>query len=438
MVVERLIQGGQGLARDPGGKICLVPGVLPGETVDVEVTADHQSWIQGRLLGVDVPSPQRISPRCTYAAQCGGCPMSHVSDRVQVGLKVEILVDTLQRIGGIPNAATSQVVESPLTWGYRHRIKLHVDSSGRMGFFGHGSRDFVPIDRCLLAQDGIHTIQKELEGSRPWNRIRGSVSSLSITLDPGDAARATGVLGAGLKTQGISGALLETLVTQLNGVRGMTTFENGRGGKMRLRDIHLRCRYPADSLGLPRDFCIECPARCFTQINWRMNLSVIRRIMEVAAALGAERVLDLYSGIGNFSIPLALAGHSVVGIEQNPASVKAASDTARTLSAGHRVRFMRRAVEEAVEEVLRGPVEWDLVILDPPRTGAKRSTEIVARHRPRHILHLSCDPPTLARDIKVFRSSGYEIQRLEPYDFFPQTAHLEMLALLALDKPPMA
>ncbi len=164
-------------------------------------------------------------------------------------------------------------------------------------------------------------------------------------------------------------------------------------------------------------------------MNWEKNLEVIKRVLEIANLVGAEKILDLYCGIGNFSLPLALKGFNVTGVEYGVASVKAAKKAAAHLGLGNNTLFLTSDVERFIQHNC-GKERWDLLILDPPRKGAKEVVGRVSKLNIPHIIYISCNPATLARDLNILKKQGYEIESIEAYDFFPQTVHIETLVLL--------
>jgi 23S rRNA (uracil1939-C5)-methyltransferase len=433
--VERLIQGGRGLARLRDGRVCLVAGVLPGETVQVQIHCIHRDWVEARLLDIENPSPQRVHPQCPLALRCGGCPLAHIAPDAQAGLKGRILAETLDRLGGIPGSLVAAPVPSPRPWGYRHRLRLHVSPNGRIGFLRPGSHLFVPVDTCHLATETVQQLQAGLNTALVWPDIASKVGTVGIVTDP-DTGESSEVSGGSLvlrarKGAAISAPALHSLKRQIPGLQGIVLIPGSRKAPAHFCQPLRRWPYPAAALGLEEDLVLISPPQCFTQINWDLNLKVIRRILDLANSVGAERVLDLYAGIGNFTFALAAAGHTVLGVEEDPLAVRWARRSARSLGLAPLIGFVAGRVEDVLAETLTTNGPWDLVLIDPPRAGAKAVSQILARHQIQTILYLSCDAATLARDLQIMKTAGYEIQHVEPYDFFSQTAHMESLVLLS-------
>ncbi|NMX23620.1 class I SAM-dependent RNA methyltransferase [Dissulfurirhabdus thermomarina] len=428
--IERLVPGGRGLARLPDGRVCFVEGVLPGERVAVRPRRAVGDWTPADLVEVHAPSPDRRPPPCPHAHACGGCPLSHAREAAQPGLKAEMISDALRRIGGIPPDALAAFHPAPEPLGWRHRVRLQVSETGATGFFRRGSHQVHPVEACRLAIPAVQGAQRRLSALAAWRRLARICRSVEIVGDPADPYGAPCHLV--LRGRGRARPRrrdLEALSAE-GGFRGVVWLPGGPAPALSAGAP--TCSWPYREIpGVPAPFEILASPACFTQVNWPMNLVLVRRLVKVIRRAGARTVLDLYSGIGNFSLPLATAGLRVQGVETDPAAVAAAREAARRLGLDPRAAFRCARAEDVAREPLEPPP--DVLLLDPPRRGAGEILPALARGRPRLVAYVSCDPATLARDLRRLLAEGYALGRVEGFDLFPQTAHAECLAILYRD-----
>lgn len=427
--IDKLVHGGRGLAHD-GSMAVFVGGVLPGEEVRVQLGRVRKGYAEGRLLEIVKPSPDRTTPPCPVYGKCGGCQLQHASAIAQLELKRAILQETLTRLGGLTDINVPPVVASPEVYGYRSRARLAVavppGGTASLAYFEEGSHRPVPITQCpLLAprlNEAVAHLNKSLAGSRATASLLQDVR-LGLSVTSGEVVLQ---YMAERCTRGQAETWFERVRTGFVGVNGQVMVA-GRGVQHR-RWVDGDTALTEDSGGLR----LRCSDRSFVQANWKLNATVV----ETVAAWALEgkcdaplRVLELYAGIGNFGLLIAREGALVTFVEGNPSALADARCNARANHIG-RCRFR----SESAEAFLAGsaPGEYDLVLMDPPRTGlSKEALAGLVHLRPSRILYLSCDPPTLARDLRAMREAGYRVTRLQGYDMFPQTMHIETLIELA-------
>ncbi len=425
--IEKVIHGGKGLARD-GSLVVFVGGVLPGETARVRLGAVRKGYAEGRLLEIVTPSKDRVAAPCPVYGTCGGCQLQHADAAAQIEIKRAILEETLARTGGLSGIAVPPLTASPDAWGYRNRARLAVAISPAgavsLAYHEEGSNRLVPIAACpLLAprlNEAVAHLNLLLTGSRSMASVLSEIS-LGLSAGTGDIViRYT----AERCTKAQAEEWFERVGTGLAGVKGQVMLA-GRGPRHRRwasGDTSL-----TDQVGPLR---LRCSDRSFVQANWKLNETLVDDVTEwtLAAAPPTLRVLELYAGIGNFGLPVARAGALVTLVEGNPSALADARYNARVNHLG-RCRFRSAAAETFVAD--SGVGEYDVVIIDPPRTGL--SKEVLAglvRLEADRILYLSCDPPTLARDLRSLCDAGFRVARLRGYDMFPQTMHIETLVQL--------
>lgn len=397
--------GGASIGR-VGGKVVMVRGAIPGETVSARITEDRRDYLKADAVEILSPSPLRVTPGCPYYYDCGGCDFQHISPEGQVSLKSDVLSYTLRRIGKIDVVPDASITGN--AWAYRYRAQFKC-SGGDIGFYREGTRDIVDIESCPIMAPGIN---------EALGRIRDiaglpDVSELHISL----GGKPVGMVIPAKGSAGPSDALITILLEA--GLAGVTVMpKKGRpkvyGEKRFALDLH--------------DLRYEVSAPSFFQSNWEVNLKLAGLIKE---RLGKEerrgRVLDLYSGAGNFSLPLSAIFDEITGVEENPHAVSDAKHNT-AINGITNCRYLRSDAGS-----FRPPGDIDVLVTDPPRPGlTKAALKKVIDMRPGLIVYVSCNPSTFARDLNRFVKAGYDLESVRMVDFFPQTHHIESVGFLRL------
>jgi 23S rRNA (uracil1939-C5)-methyltransferase len=426
--IDKLVHGGKGLAHD-GSLAIFVEGVLPGESVRIQFERVKKGYAEGRLLEVVTPSPHRTAAPCPVYGQCGGCQLQHASPTAQLELKRSILTETLVRLGGLTDVDVPPLIASPEVYGYRHRARLAVvtpkGKTASLAYHEEGSHRLVPIAACpLLAprlNEAIAHLNRALAGSGVLATVLQEVRlALSVTtgelMIQYEAERCTRRQAEGW---------FERVRTGLAGLKGQVMIA-GRGLQQR-RWVDGETALTEQVAGLR----LRCSDRSFVQANWRLNETLVETMTDwtlTGQDRAPLRVLELYAGIGNFGLLLARGGALVTLVEANPAALADARYNARVNHVG-RCRFRQGPAEAILDASM--PDEYDLVLMDPPRTGLSKEALAGLLHlRPHRLVYLSCDPPTLARDLRAMREGGYRMMRVQGFDMFPQTMHIETLVEL--------
>jgi 23S rRNA (uracil1939-C5)-methyltransferase len=388
----RPVYGGYTFAHD--GVTFFIRGALPGELVSVVVRERKKGCAFADAVEILTPSPHRVRPPCPVYGACGGCQLQHASYEYQLVLKALVLEDALRRIGGI--ACGPSAVHGSAPFGYRHRGQFKT-RGGAIGFFREGSNDLVSVDRCPLM---IGAINGRLAVCRD---AAAAVAARDVHIES-DGVR-TVVSFPGMPSDR---AAADRLARE--GIAGIR-FEDGRFGD--------------DTLSFDRKgSSYAVSAGSFFQANWRMNIELIGRIETLVGDSPGARLLDLYAGAGNFSIPLARQVGEVVAVEE---SASAFADLRRNLE---RNGLRNLTAVRSRTERFRPKGRFDFVIVDPPRSGiSDKAFRLVRALSPGTVLYVSCNPSTLARDLKKF-SALYDVEAVELFDFFPNTYHIETLAVL--------
>jgi 23S rRNA (uracil1939-C5)-methyltransferase len=396
--IEKLVYGGQGLAR-AAGKTVLAPYVLPGERVEVEAVAETSSIVHARPRHWQMESADRVPGACPVYGQCGGCHYQHISYAQQVDYKREILRETLVRLGKIRwDGPIETITAEP--WGYRNRTQLRIIRRGRkaaVGFFEAGSRRLVEAGHCPInspALNRAHAALADLASQRRFPRFLHEVEFFTNESD------------------------VQINILESEQPVSRSFFEWCAG------------KIPGLSLGEYIDYAtavdtFRVGSRSFFQVN---RFLVERLTQAVLGQAQGTRALDLYSGVGLFTLPLARRFERVIGVDSSRRAVSSLQFNME------RAGLTARLIHMNVDEFLAGYEEpVDLIVADPPRAGlGPKVTSEISRLRPSRLVLVSCDPATLARDLRALTAGGYEIERVAFLDLFPQTFHIESVVSLRL------
>ena len=392
------VHGGYALARPEGMGVLFVRWALPGEVVSVRLVGRKREYAFAEAVEVLSPSPRRVHPPCEVFGECGGCQLQHADYPYQLEMKREILREAFRRIGKMDVAPE---IAPPLEpFGYRHRGRFRVDGEA-VGFHGERSHRLVAISRCPLMIDAINAV---LPGLRGLGRF-AKVSEVQVASD--------GVrVSAFFPGVPFGKGMVEHLAGRTGGVLSGARFEDRSWGEERIT-------LPLEGISY------SVSPRSFFQANWRMNQAMVRRIGALLGESAGARLLDLYAGAGNFALPLAAKVREVVAVEGEARSFRELRGNVRENALGN-VRIVRSSVE-----TFRPDGRFDAMILDPPRAGlSERSLARVREVAAGKVFYVSCNPATLARDVRSL-ADRYDLASLEMHDFFPNTHHVEALAVLS-------
>ena len=387
------VYGGYALARAEGIGVLFVRGALPGEEVRVRLGERKRDYAFAGAVEILAPSPHRVDPPCEVFGECGGCQLQHASYPYQLEMKREILREAFRRIASMDVSPACATPGEP--FGYRYRGQFKTDGAG-IGFYAGRSRRLVPVSRCPLMVDAINA-------ALPSLRNLGEIAPVEEIHLATDGSRVIACL-PGVR---FDPRIVERAKETLAGI----AFEDRTWGE--------------GTVVLPLDgLAYAVSPRGFFQANWRMNLALIERLLSRIGDLHRGRVLDLYAGAGNFALPLAGRCGEVVAVEGEPRSFADLRRNVRENGLGN-VRAVRSRVES-----FRPDGRFDVVVLDPPRAGlSPKALSLVRRIAAGRVLYVSCNPSTLARDVRSL-SDRYDLSELSMHDFFPNTHHVEALALL--------
>lgn len=388
--------GGDALGRAEG-RVVMMPLALPGELVRFEIAAEKPQLITARVAGIVEPSPERVEPRCPHFTKCGGCQYQHAGAAYMVDQKRAILHEVFERMAKVklPDGGIATVSAEP--WGYRNRIQLHIEER-RIGFHAARSREIEPILSCAIASprlvEVIHAL-REMKRSPRWPRFLRS-----LELFTNESEVQVNVLDSG--PQHVSKAFFEWCSQSMPGAM-------------------------APALDYPvGEFTYRVSHKSFFQVN----RFLLEKLVEHAIA-GAEgnTALDLYAGVGLFSLPLAARFKQVTAVEAVNSAVADLGFNADRHK--RKVKTVRARTDDYLAGIDETP---DFVLADPPRAGlGKPVVEALVRLKPPRIHLVNCDPPMLARDLQGLLAGGYRVEGVTMVDLFPQTSHIESVTRLVLD-----
>ncbi len=404
-IVDGFTHGGEGVVR-VAGKAVFVPGTIPGERVRLRIVDDRKRWARGELLEVLEPSPDRVPPPCPYVPDCGGCDLQHVAPAAQRALKTRVVREQLERLGGLTDPPVRACQGIGPDRGYRTHAQLHADPEGRLGFHRAGTHEVVPISRCLVLTDAAQAVRDAVGDAtgavEATIRAHAATGTAAVELTPGPGPLAP--------PDGAFDLVLSQPDGRVAPLRGDGTLTEVVAGRTYTFDV-----------------------TTFFQVTTHGAETLVTAVLAAAGDVSGALVWDLYAGVGLLSLPLAAAGAEVVAVEGHRRAV----EHARANAAAHDlpVQVIADDVAAFTADAAAGEGDValpDVVVLDPPRSGAGREVvgDLLAL-APATIVYVACDVAALARDTRTLTEGGYRLTDARPLDLFPMTHHVEVVATFA-------
>ncbi len=420
---------GAGVAR-LDGLVVFVPGALRGEVCEVQLLKVNKNIAFGKVNQVVTPSPARLTPDCPYFGKCGGCQTRHMTYEEELCFKRSKVEDALRRIGGA-ELSVPVILGAENTLRYRNKIQFPVSDGPKLGFYRPRSHDVLDVDDCLLQPESAGAIRHVVKRWMDTFHIsaydektgRGLVRHLYVRASSAGACLCCLVING--KKLPHEQDLADALMVSVPSLTGVLLNVNTKDTNVILGDEYRVLRgdaYLEDTL-CSLTFRLSVPS--FFQVNRAQTEVLYGKALEFAALTGAETVLDLYCGIGTISLAMARHAKKVYGAEIVPEAVEDARKNALR-NRIENVEFFCADAGDAAQRLANIGVHPDIVSVDPPRKGlAAEVVDVVAAMSPRRIVYVSCDPATLARDVKRFTERGYLVQNAVAVDLFPRTQHTE-------------
>lgn len=424
VTIESLAHDGRGVAH-VDGKVIFIDEALPGEELEFIYTDSRKDYAEGRVETLFTRAPERVDAKCEHFGKCGGCSFQHVEDAAQISFKQALLVDQFQRIGKV----TIPEIWEPLTgphWGYRQKARMgvkYVAKKGRVlvGFRERRNQFLAEIESCKVMNPIVGEKLMALSEMIGKLTIKDKIPQIEVAIGDKDCVLAFRVLEPAtaedkeiMRSFGHEHKL--SLCLQSKGPDTIVPIEG---------EPEVMLTYSLPDQGVHFRFK---PAM-FTQVNYEINRKMISRVMQAMDFNENDRVLDLFCGLGNFTLPIATKAGHVVGVEGDQPLVNHAKDNAQ-LNNLTNVEFFAADLSKDVSDQAWAQQSYNKVILDPSRAGAADVLPNLRKWHPELIMYVSCNPSTLARDAGILvNDMGYTLVKAGVMDMFPQTGHVESIAL---------
>jgi 23S rRNA (uracil1939-C5)-methyltransferase len=412
--IESLAQGGAGVSHWEGRPV-FVNGALPGERVQARLVERRDGWARGELVALlGDPAPERIVPPCPVFATCGGCDWQHHTIDSQRAAKQTILAEQHEHVGRLAGLNVMETAGAA-AWRYRTTARFHIDGE-TIGFYAAGGRQVVDLAECPLLDDRLNAALGHVRALLPLVGLQDLVLRLSTS---------TGQIHAHIEGRGAAewrpwARSLKAADPAISGVSSAT-----RSGWLMLAGTP----WISEMIGGVE---LRISPTSFFQANVERARAVLAVLENWLELRPDTSLLDAFCGVGTFLLPLAQRVGEAVGMEAHQAAITDAEFSAKALGLTNTTLHVG-AVEDSLAKLNR---RFDCVILDPPRRGLEAAAvKALLRNKPRQIAYVSCHPGTLARDVRAFTAAGYTVEQAQPFDFFPQSSHIESLVLLRLAEP---
>lgn len=419
LTIETLVNGGAGLARYQG-KIVFIPHTAVGDIVVARVSRVKKNYVEAEVVGIVQPATLRCTPRCPVAGECGGCQWQHLPYAEQLIWKEKLFRETLIHQCNVDPATILPIVPSPSAWHYRSRVQIKCYNSVNgfiTGYYRPRSRYVVAVDQCPIMDIKLNQLLRSLRAALSGSEFAGDIPQIDLYVD-NDEKQAVVIHYLGrhrsaftnmLKKLSLQADLLLQFRTKnkLNCIQG-----NGI--------LQVRVDHP--------DVVLQYAAGSFAQVNLQQNRSLVTTVLHNAIWRKTDRILELYCGMGNFSLSVAKRVERLVGVEESTQSIAMAHSNAADNQVKNAEFYALSAEDYLSNQKQSGP--YDAVLLDPPRTGAYPVIKKLLQLQIPRIVYVSCDSQTLARDLRPLLYDGYQLVNSQAIDMFPQTFHCESVTVL--------
>jgi 23S rRNA (uracil1939-C5)-methyltransferase len=425
-LIESLDQEGRGVGRIEG-KVIFIDGALPGEKVTYKTTRSKASYEIGKLDQILKASPMRTQPQCPHFGVCGGCALQHMDISAQVAAKQRMLEDDLWHISKVKSETMLPPIYGP-AWGYRHKARLRarfVPMKGRVlvGFHEKASSYVAVMHECHVLPSHISALIVPLQDLLAKLSIKDRMPQIEVAVGEHVSVLVFRVLDPITPED-------EPLIREFADQYGVQIWLQSKGPET-AKPFH-PLEAPGLSYSLPEyDLVYPFKPLEFTQVNPQINRVLIRRAMRLLDPQPGERIADFFCGLGNFTLPIARMGATVLGMEGSAALVQRAQEGAERNGLAHAVEFREADLFEKTADSLAALGHFDKWLIDPPRDGALELIKAIEENTaPQRIVYVSCNPATLARDAGMLvQVKGYRMVAAGVVNMFPHTAHVESIAL---------
>jgi 23S rRNA (uracil1939-C5)-methyltransferase len=413
--ITALSYGPYGIGR-ANGEVVMVPETVPGDRVGARIRERKKNYAIGSVVELLNSSPWRRSPPCPHVRECGGCPWQQLRYEGQLQAKQRSVGDALKRIAKVDAFDLRPIISSPLEYHYRRRVRFQCDHERRLGFFRPFSHELVEIQSCAIADPAINSCIPAL---RNWvQRLQTAAEQVEIVT--GDqSGELVVVVFTRRPFMAADDVIYGNLLREQPQIRGIIFHGDERRA----------CGQTKLTVMTEEGIHLFVEADAFTQVNREGNQTIVKELVSAGAFEGSDRVLELYCGAGNFTLSIARRVGQIIAVEGHRPSIESGKRCAQ-LNDLNNIKWIIADVPRATKRLLQRGERFSKIVLDPPRAGAKGIERDVAAFGAEQIFYISCNPTTLARDIAALIKQGYKLGRVQPIDLFPQTFHVETLAML--------
>ena len=402
--IERLDHQGRGITYI-NGKIAFVKDTLPGEEIELKIIKENSKLIEAEPTSFLKESQLRVKELCPYYKECGGCNLLHMSYEEQIKYKQSKIVDIMKKYADINSEVIKQIVPCDRQFHYRNKVTLKVKE--KLGYFKEKTYELIPIEKCLLVNDKINEIIKILNGYTDLSNIKEVVIKSFTDKET--------MLIIYLQEDEINENLLDYLSEHVDNI---IVYDNNKKMIKRIGKGNIIAKL--------KEKQFKIGANSFFQVNMDQTLKIYDKIADYLSKIEDSTVLDLYCGVGSIGLYSVSNYAKLIGVEIVPEAIENAKTNAELNSMGN-TKFL---VGDTKTILMHSNYKADTIIVDPPRAGLDKSViEDIKKINPNMLIYLSCDPITLARDLKLL-SDLYDVEELIPYDMFPNTHHVETLVKL--------
>lgn len=438
--ITGLTHEGQGVGKIEGF-VVFVDSALPGETVTVKIVKETKSYAVGKLVTVDKPSKDRATPFCPVYDSCGGCSVQHMNYQAQLDFKKDTVVQNIKRIGGLENVRVLDTIGMPTPFKYRNKVQYPVsmqDNQIKIGFYESRSHNIIDSNHCDIQPEESNVIRGLVRVFCILNNIsiydektgKGLLRHVMVRkgFTTGEIMVVLVINGQKLPS---SDKLIRVLTEKYENIRSIVLNVNTRNTNIILgkRNISLFGQaYISDYIGKYR---FNISPLSFFQVNPIQTEILYGKALEYAQLTGDETVFDLYCGIGTISLYLSEKAKKVIGVEVVPEAIEDAKENA-LLNNITNTQFIEGEAEVVIPRLYAEGIRADVVVVDPPRKGCDEVLlNTLVEMQPQRIVYVSCNPSTLARDMKYLHLHGYEAREVQPVDMFPWASHVECVVVMS-------
>ncbi|MBA4538351.1 23S rRNA (uracil(1939)-C(5))-methyltransferase RlmD [Bacillus aquiflavi] len=440
-VFEDLTHDGAGVAKIDGYPI-FVPSGLPGERAKVKVIKVNKGYAIGRLIEIYEQSPARVEAACPIYKQCGGCQLQHLQYGEQLKWKEKHVRDVIERIGKLKDVKIHPTLGMSDPWRYRNKAQVPIgEREGGLiaGFYQKRSHEIIEMDECFIQQqkndNTVQTVKQICQryGISAYDEDKNKGILRHIIVRHGFKTGEVMIVFI-TRTENLpyKKELINDIITRIYGVKSIIQNINGKRTNVILgkeTKVLWGREVIYDYIGNVK-FVIS--ARSFYQVNPEQTKVLYEKALQYAQLSGEETVIDAYCGIGTISLFLAEKAKKVYGVEIVPEAIEDANRNAK-LNQITNVEFAVGAAETVIPKWYKQGVQADVLVVDPPRKGCDEALlETIVNMKPKRVVYVSCNPATLARDLRILEDGGYKTSEIQPVDMFPQTGHVECVALIEL------